>query len=159
MFRLPGQVEIVAVGKMRTKHWRTAQDDYLQRLQRYGRFSLTEVKDAIGKGLPDAAAMAREGEQLLKAAADANRLILLSPMGKQMSSEKLASFLKRQASQYGRLAFLIGGPVGFDAAVETAVHEQIALSRLTFTHELARVLLLEQLYRGCTILNGEPYHK
>ena len=76
-----------------------------------------------------------------------------------MTSPELAEWLQGQLEQYGTLAFLIGGPVGFDAVTVAAAQERLALSRLTFPHELARVVLLEQLYRGFTILRGEPYHK
>jgi 23S rRNA (pseudouridine1915-N3)-methyltransferase len=76
-----------------------------------------------------------------------------------MSSVELASYLRTGLETHGELAFLIGGPVGFDPAAVAAVHDRLALSRLTFPHELARVVLLEQLYRAFTILHGEPYHK
>ena len=69
------------------------------------------------------------------------------------------AWLQNQLEQYGQLAFLIGGPVGFDPATIAAAHERLALSRLTLPHELARVVLLEQLYRAFTIVHGEPYHK
>jgi 23S rRNA (pseudouridine1915-N3)-methyltransferase len=93
------------------------------------------------------------------AAARARRIILMTPTGRQMDSLELAGFLRNQLETYGELAFLIGGPLGFDAAVSAAAHDQLALSRLTLPHELARVILLEQLYRAFTILHGEPYHK
>ena len=159
MFRLSGSISIVAVGKIRKSHWEAAQADYAKRLQRYTQFKLVEVKDAVGKGLPDAAAMQKEGERLLKAAKDAHRLIALTPVGVQLTSEALAEYLERQVRVYGRLAFLIGGPLGFSDDVLVQCHEQLALSTLTFPHELARIILLEQLYRACTILNKEPYHK
>jgi 23S rRNA (pseudouridine1915-N3)-methyltransferase len=154
-----GHITLIAVGKLRTKHWLQAQQEYEKRLRRYTTFQLKEVKDVVGRGLPDGAAMQKEGEMLLKGTAQANRLILLSPEGRQMSSPRLAKWLRREMEGYGRLAFLLGGPVGFSDGVVAASHEQIALSPLTFTHELARVIFLEQLYRAFTIMNGEKYHK
>ena len=159
MMRLTGQIELIVVGKMRTKHWLTAQNDYLKRLQRYGNVELREVKDVVGRGVPDAVGIEREGEQLLNASQNAQRLILLTPTGKLLSSEGFARFLHNRVMNYGNLAFLIGGPIGFSETVTNTAHDQISLSPLTFTHEMARVLLLEQLYRACTILNGEKYHK
>ena len=103
--------------------------------------------------------MAKEGEQLLQAVADSQRLIALTPTGKLRSSPSLATWLQKRVVDYGRIAFLIGGPLGFSDDVLAACHEEISLSPLTFTHELARILLLEQLYRACTILAGEQYHK
>ena len=159
MFRLPGELAVVAVGKMRTKHWLAAQNEYLKRMQRYGQVNLTEVKDAVGRGMTDAAAMQREGELLLKASAGNYHRILLTPTGKMMSSPGLSKFLHKYAVEHGRLAFLIGGPLGFSPDVIAAADAEISLSPLTFTHEMARVMLLEQLYRACTLLNGEKYHK
>jgi 23S rRNA (pseudouridine1915-N3)-methyltransferase len=83
----------------------------------------------------------------------------MTATGRQHSSAELAAWLQTQLEQVGTLAFLIGGPVGFDPATIAAAHEQLALSRLTLPHELARVVLLEQLYRAFTIIHGEPYHK
>lgn len=159
MVRLPGQIDIVAVGKLKTRHWLTAQRDYTKRLTHYGRFALHEVKDVVGRGIPDTVALEREGEALLTKASDANRLILLTPSGKLHSSEDLAQFIYSQSERYGRVAYLLGGPLGFSAQLYDTAHEQIGLSPLTFTHEIARILFLEQLYRACTILNKESYHK
>ncbi len=159
MARLGGQLTVIAVGKIKEKHWQTAQEDYIKRISRYTNFNLVEVKDSVGRGQPDGAAMKKEGELLLQAAKKSNRLIALTPVGKEMSSPELAKLLQKQVIEYGRLAFLIGGPLGFSDDALSACHQQISLSPLTFTHEMARVILLEQLYRACTILNREKYHK
>ncbi|HFQ94691.1 MAG TPA: 23S rRNA (pseudouridine(1915)-N(3))-methyltransferase RlmH, partial [Anaerolineae bacterium] len=113
MAKLSGQITVTAVGKIKTKHWRAAQDEYLKRLSRYTTIKLAEVKDAVGRGQPDQAAMAREGEALLKATANARRRIALTPTGKLMSSEAFARFARKEVEEYGRIAFLIGGPLGF----------------------------------------------
>lgn len=159
MPRLSGQITLAAVGKMRQKQWLLAQEAYQKRLSRYTKFTLREVKDVVGKGVPDSVAVQREGDQLLKAAKAANYVIVLTPVGEQMSSPQLARFLQKQVERHHHLALLIGGPVGFADGVIEAAHKQLSLSRLTFPHELARVMLLEQLYRACTILNNEKYHK
>jgi 23S rRNA (pseudouridine1915-N3)-methyltransferase len=154
-----GHILIAAVGKLKRREWRAAQDDYMTRLNRYTDATLQEVKDAVGRGFPDAVAMQREGEALLKATADSQRRILLSADGRVMTSKQLARFLQEQIELYGRVAFLVGGPLGFAPEVEEGADGRLSLSRLTFPHELARIMLLEQLYRGFTILRGEPYHK
>ena len=158
MPRATGHLTVAAVGRLRAAHWQAAQDEYARRLNRYTEFQLIEVKDAVGRGLPDAAAAAREGEHL-RAAAVGARLVLMTATGREMTSPELATWLGEQLERYGRLAFLVGGPVGFDPATVAAADDQLALSRLTLPHELARVVLLEQLYRAFTILRGEPYHK
>ena len=159
MPRAIGHLTVAAVGRLREPHWQAAQDEYVRRLRRYTDFQLVEVKDVIGRALPDTAAAAREGEALLAAAPRGARLVLMTAGGRQHSSPELAAWLQTQLEQVGTLAFLIGGPVGFDPATIAAAHEQLALSRLTLPHELARVVLLEQLYRAFTIIHGEPYHK
>ncbi len=153
------KIVIAAVGKMRRHEWKTVQVDYLQRLKRYTDVQLVEVKDAVGHGFPDAVAMRREGEQLIKASTAARRRILLSADGKEMSSEGLAAFVQVQMETYDQIAFLIGGPLGFADEVREVADARLSLSRLTFPHEMARVIFLEQLYRAFTILRGHKYHK
>ena len=157
--RLNGRLTLAAVGKIKNKAWLSAQNDYVKRLSHYTTVELVEVKDVVGRSVPDEVAIGREGEQLLQAVADSHRLIAVTPTGKLRSSPNFAIWLQKQVVRHGRIAFLIGGPLGFSDDVLAACHEQISLSPLTFTHELARVLLLEQLYRACTILAGEQYHK
>lgn len=158
MPRQIGQITLIAVGKLKMKPWQLAQAEYSQRLGFYTRLNLVELKDMVGS-LPDPVAMAREGELLLNAAANIPARIALTPTGQSFSSPQLAEFLHKQIERHTHLAFLIGGPLGFAAEVLTACPHQISLSALTFTHEMARVILLEQLYRAFTLLNGEKYHK
>ncbi|MGC9397380.1 MAG: 23S rRNA (pseudouridine(1915)-N(3))-methyltransferase RlmH [Anaerolineae bacterium] len=156
---LTGKITLAAVGKLHGAYWRAAQQEYLARLRRYTDVKLIEVKDVVGRGIPDVVAMQREGEALLAAAKDARRVIALTATGKQMDSPGLADFLQKQIEIYGSLAFLIGGPVGLAPEVLKNCDDTLSLSPLTFPHELARVILLEQLYRAATILSGEQYHK
>jgi 23S rRNA (pseudouridine1915-N3)-methyltransferase len=153
-----GQITLIAVGKLKMKAWQLAQAEYSQRLGFYTRLNLVELKDMVGS-LPDLVAMAREGELLLNAAATIPVRIALTPTGQSLTSPQLAEFLQKQIERHTHLAFLIAGPLGFADEVLAACPHQISLSALTFTHEMARVILLEQLYRAFTILNGEKYHK
>lgn len=153
------KIVVAAVGKLRRGELKALQADYLKRLQRYTAIRLVEVKDAVGRGYPDAVAMQREGEQLIKATGTAQRRILLSSDGKEMTSEGLAVFVQAQLETYDQIAFLIGGPLGFAAEVSEAANARLSLSKLTFPHELARIIFLEQLYRAFTILRGQKYHK
>lgn len=154
-----GTIDLIAVGKIRSQVWQAAQADYVKRLGYYTRLNLVEVKDFVGQGLPDGVAMQKEGELLLKAARPVGQIVLLSPEGRVLTSPGLAQFVQKQVEGYGRFAILIGGPLGFSHEVIAAAHHQLSLSPLTFTHELARIIVLEQLYRAFTILNGESYHK
>lgn len=158
MPRFPGQIDIIAVGKLRARHWLAAQADYLGRLERYVNVRLVELKDAVGS-VPDPVALQREGTALLQAARAARRSVALTPEGTQYDSPALAHWLGEQLAQHGHMALLIGGPLGLAPEVLAGCQEQLALSRLTLPHELARVVLLEQLYRAMTLLSGEKYHK
>ena len=159
MPRLGGHITVVAVGKIRKRHWKIAQEDYILRIKRYTDFALIEIKDSVGRGKSDDVAKQKEGELLLKAAQSSVRKIALTEAGRPMSSLRLAQYLQRQVRLYGRVTFLIGGPVGFSDDVLVECDEQISLSPMTFPHEMARVILLEQIYRACTIINNEQYHK
>lgn len=159
MEKLSGQITIAAIGKLKSLQFRFIQDDYLKRLQRHTRLELVEMKDTVGRGLPDPVAIEREGQQLLKATEQANRRIALTPTGSQFNSLELAEFVKNQIGLYTHIAFLIGGPLGLSPDLLQNCQATLALSRLTFTHEIARLILLEQLYRAATIVAGEPYHK
>lgn len=153
-----GQIEVIAVGKLRSQEWLAAQATYEKRLRLYVGFRLTEVKDSVGRGQPDGVALQKEGELLVQAAGG-SRLVVLTENGRSFTSPDFAAYLQKQLEIYGRLAFLIGGPLGFSPGVRAAAHDTLSLSPLTFPHEMARILLLEQLYRACTLRNGEKYHK
>ena len=159
MERLSGEITIAAVGRIKRLHFRFIQDDYLKRLKRYTKIELIEVKDVVGKGMPDRVAMEKEGKQLLKATEAANRRIALVSTGRHPDSLELVDFIRNQIGLYSRIAFLIGGPLGLSEEVLHHCQETLSLSRLTFPHEIARLLLLEQLYRSATIVAGESYHK
>ncbi len=159
MKRLGGQILIAAVGKLKTAHWKSAQEEYLGRLNRYTSARLVEVRDAVGHGGPDGVAAEKEGRLLLEASEGTGRRIALDCTGQQLDSPGLARYLEKNLEVYGKLALLIGGPVGLSAETLEACDERLSLSLLTLPHELARVLLLEQLYRAATIVSGEKYHK
>lgn len=159
MKRLGGQILIAAVGKLKTPHWKAAQEDYLARLNRYTGARLIEVKDAVGRGEPNRMAAAREGRRLLEATDGTGRRIALDRTGRILESPGLARYLEKQVDTFGKLALLIGGPVGLSPEALKACEDRLSLGSLTLPHELARVLLLEQLYRAATIINGEKYHK
>lgn len=159
MERLSGHITVAVVGKLKSQQVRFIEEDYRKRLQRYTAVALVEVKDMVGKGVPDRVAVVREGQELLKATESANRRIALVATGRQLDSPELADFVRKQIAHYNRIAFLIGGPLGLSAEVLQQCEESLSLSRLTFTHEFARLLLWEQLYRAGTIVAGESYHK
>ena len=152
-------LSLIAVGRLKTAAWAAAQKDYLGRLGRYAPLTLVEVKDRFGQGLADGQAMAKEGQDILEAAQGIPAVISLSPAGKLLTSPAWAETLQKLSETYSRLAFVIGGPGGLGPAVLEKSRLVLSLSPMTFPHELARVVFLEQLYRAFTILGREKYHK
>ena len=155
---------ILCVGKMKEKAWRELADEYLKRLNRYGKYEETEIPDlpepAGASRAQEEQVKCREGEALLGKIRPGDRVIALTIDGKQQSSEELARHLEElRTGGAGRIVFVIGGSLGLGSNVLARADEEMSMSRMTFPHRLARVILLEQLYRVEKINAGERYHK
>ncbi len=143
------------IGKTKTPHWRGLQDEYLGRLTRFVRSELVELKDTSPPG-----DLQREGRSILKRLKDGDHVVVLDINGTRMSSHRLAEEIRNyQDRSLQNVSFIIGGFNGISAEVAERANLRLSLSFLTFTHEMTRVILLEQLYRAYTILNGFPYQK
>ncbi len=157
-------VAVVAVGRLKEKPWRQMADEYLKRLGRFGRYEEIEVPDLPER---DGASPAeeerirtREGESILARLRPGDRVIALTIPGKQLSSTELAAEIREAKNRgTGRLVFLVGGSLGLGENALARADGQMSMSRMTFPHQLARVMLLEQLYRAEKICAGERYHK
>jgi 23S rRNA (pseudouridine1915-N3)-methyltransferase len=150
------RLKVFWVGKTRDPWIREAVDEYAGRIRRYLPLELVDVRDE--KGAEAEEMRRRECERLEKLISPQATLVLLDETGEQMTSPGLASFIGRQRdSGIGELVFVIGGAYGFSEAFRKR-GKLLALSKLTFTHQMVRAFLLEQIYRAFTILNGEPYH-
>ena len=154
---------ILCVGRLKEAYWRDACGEYLKRLSRYGKIELTEVDDLPE---PEHASdadrqrvMQREGEALLKRIRPADYVIALCIDAPQLASEGVAELLKDRDRAGGRTVFVIGGSLGLSPQVIARADRCLSMSRMTFPHQLARVMLLEQLYRARKIQAGEKYHK
>jgi 23S rRNA (pseudouridine1915-N3)-methyltransferase len=154
-----GKITIAAVGKIKKDHWQSAQADYLKRLKRYCTVRLLEVRDAVGKGSPDRIAIQKEGLSLLEVTNDIPFRIAVTVKGRQPDSLDFAEHLRKWLENLREMAFIIGGPAGLSNGVLQQSQFHLSLSPLTFPHELARILLLEQLYRAATIIHKHKYHK
>ena len=150
---------VVAVGRLRDASLRAMCEDYLKRLRRLGGVSLHEVAEAGRAGTTPAVTRRLEGERLLAACPRGAVLVALTREGKTRTSEQLAELVQRWRETPRDVAFLIGGAHGLADAVIGDAAFALSLSAMTLPHELARLVLLEQLYRAGTILRGEPYHK
>jgi 23S rRNA (pseudouridine1915-N3)-methyltransferase len=155
------KLRVILVGRDKNDPIVEASNEYLARIQRYYPVELVEVKEEPAKSsTPLARVLALEAERLKKSFGANDWIVALDERGKQHSSPELANKLQKWGNE-GRQAitFVIGGPNGLDPEFVRRANEQWALSRLTLPHRLARLIVLEQLYRACTILRGEPYHK
>jgi len=151
------KTRVLAVGKLRDAHYRALCDDYAKRIRRYSPLDLDEVKD--GRGLAPGQAVATEGDRLLKRLSSSAWLVALDDEGQARSSEDMARWLEaRSADGTREIVFVVGGPFGLAEPVLARSREQLSLSKMTLPHELARTVLLEQLYRAWTIVRGSPYH-
>ena len=149
---------VVAVGRVRNRDLATLCDDYAARTRHYTKLEIHEIPDKSRQAKNPTDVLREEAKALLRAAPDA-RLVILSRDGRRVGSRAFAQRLQGWQRDGRDVAFVIGGAFGLDASVRQASEEAISLSDMTYPHELARVMLLEQIYRGNTILRGEPYHK
>lgn len=151
------RLRVLWVGKTQEDWVRHGCDEYAGRIRRYMPLELSEVREE--KGAAPELMRTREGERLLKALPKGSRLFLLDEQGDQFSSTAFASLLGRERdSGTQELGFVIGGAYGVSPALRERAARTIALSSMTFTHQMVRLFLLEQLYRGFTILGNESYH-
>lgn len=134
--------------------------EYEQRAARYWRLECREVKaEPASRNRPVTEVRRAEAERLRAAAPEAAELIVLTRTGRPWTSQQISAFLSELALRAGQVAFLIGGAFGLDRELIRTARQRLSLSSMTLPHDLARLLLMEQLYRAGTIARGEPYHK
>jgi len=155
------KITIIAVGKLKEKFWVEACAEYLKRLKPYARVEVKEIADRDpGKSGGVEAAKEQEGATILTALSDTQQVVLLAIEGKQHSSESFSRQLDSLGLQgKSDVAFIIGGSDGVSDAVTKRANETLSFGQITLPHNLARVVLLEQIYRAFKISRGEPYHK
>ncbi len=150
---------MAAVGKPRDAALAAAIRDYETRAARYWPLEVIEVKEEPGRGLPGEQVMRKEGARLLERMPAGARLVLCDPGGEALTSDAFARFLQAQREAAQDVVFVVGGAHGIGDVVRERPHRRLALAPWTLPHELARLVLAEQLYRAGTIGRGEPYHK
>lgn len=158
------KITVVAVGKIKEKFFADAVSEYRKRLGRYCKLEILQVAD---EKTPDGAGEAlekqikdREGERILSHIRDGEYVFALAIEGKMMSSEEMAQKMERLGVEgRSQVVFVIGGSLGLSEAVLRRADEHLSFSKMTFPHQLMRVILLEQIYRCYRIMTGGPYHK
>ena len=154
------KIQLIVVGKTTQDFVRLGLDEFSGRLKHYLPFEMEVIPDLKNtKNLSTEQQKEKEGECLLKSFLPGDCVVLLDEKGREMSSMQWAEYLEKKRQLVSkRLVFVIGGAYGFSSQVYEAAHEKLALSKMTFSHQLIRLIFTEQLYRAMTILSHEPYH-
>lgn len=156
-------INIICVGKIKEKYLKDSIDEYSKRLSKYCKLNIIEVQD---ESLPNkinentiGEVKFKEGEKIIESIKNSSYVIALDLKGKQFTSEEFADKIEKISTRgYSEISFVIGGTLGLDKEVLNKSNELICFSKMTFTHQLIRVFLLEQLFRSFKILNNETYH-
>jgi 23S rRNA (pseudouridine1915-N3)-methyltransferase len=153
-------IRLIAIGKTDNKNLQSLIDEYTKRLSFYVKFDLEIIPDIKNvKNLSEAQQKEKEGELILAKINSTDHLILLDENGKTYNSIGFSDYLqKKMNTGIKTLVFVIGGPYGFSEHVYQKAHGKVSLSEMTFSHQMVRLFIIEQIYRGFTILRNEPYH-
>ena len=154
------KISLVVIGKTDAAYFVDAINEYKNRLVHYIPFEMEVIPDIKNvKNLREDQQKEKEGELILKTLQPGDYLVLLDEHGKSFTSMEFATYIERKMHVVPkRLVFVIGGPYGFSQKVYQAAHEKMSLSKMTFSHQMVRLIFVEQLYRAMNILNGGPYH-
>ena len=150
---------LILVGKTADKHFQAGISDYAGRITHYMPFDIVTIPELRQtKSLSEEQQKTAEGELILKQIQPSDTVVLLDEHGKELRSVDFARWLSQKQQTARRLVFVIGGPYGFSPEDYDRANEQLSLSKMTFSHQMVRLIFTEQLYRACTIIKGEPYH-
>lgn len=150
---------LILVGKTVNKHFVAGIDDYAERITHYMPFEIITIPELRNtKNLSEDQQKTAEGDLILRQIQPSDTVVLLDEHGKEFRSVNYARWLSQKQQTARRLVFVIGGPYGFSEAVYARANEKLSLSKMTFSHQMVRLIFTEQLYRACTIIKGEPYH-
>jgi 23S rRNA (pseudouridine1915-N3)-methyltransferase len=153
------KIELIQVGKTVNKIFVEGINEYLGRIKHYVPFNITTIPEIKNtKSLSESQQKTLEGTLILKQLQAQDTVVLLDEHGKEFRSVEFAAWLEKQQQVARRLVFVIGGPYGFSDDVYERANSKISLSKMTFSHQMVRLIFCEQLYRACTIIQGEPYH-
>lgn len=153
------KIRLVTVGTLKEKFLKDAINEYLKRLSRFAKVEIVELEESKIQSKSEEQIKKEEGERILKRIKESDYLILLDLKGEMLSSEEFSTKLKNLIDKgVSPLTFVIGGTLGLSEEVRKRANLSISISRMTFTHQICRVILLEQIYRAFKIINNEEYH-
>lgn len=154
------RIELILVGKTVNRHFVELMDDYAGRVKHYVGFDITVIPELKNtKNLSCEQQKQMEGELIMRQLKAGDHVVLLDEHGREQRSVDFSKWVEQKMQTVSkRMVFIIGGPYGFSADVYAKSNEKISLSKMTFSHQMVRLIFLEQLYRAMTIMRGEPYH-
>lgn len=154
------KVTLILVGKTVNKHFTELIDDYASRVKHYIGFDMVTIPELKNtKHLSEAQQKQQEGELIAKQLQAGDHIVLLDEHGRELRSVEFAQYMEQKMQTVSRrLVFIIGGPYGFSPDIYARANERLSLSKMTFSHQMVRLIFVEQFYRAMTIMRGEPYH-
>ncbi len=153
------KITLIVTGKTKGSWLPEAMAEYAGRLSHYVPFELLETSDIRNtRNMPEPEQKDREGQQIIRLIPRGSLLVLLDDKGKQFTSEGFADFIRKKALEGRDICLVSGGPYGFSDDLYRLAEMKLSLSAMTFSHQMVRLIFLEQLYRAFTIIRGEPYH-
>lgn len=153
------RIKLIMIGKTTDKLYINAINDYISRIGHYNNFSVQIIPGLKNtKNLSHEQQKQNEGYLVQKEFSPSDKVILLDENGKEFKSVEFARWLENKQQTTQKLVFVIGGPYGFSDDIYNRADEKISLSKMTFSHQMVRLIFVEQLYRACTIIKGESYH-
>lgn len=154
------KITFLTVGKTEDNYLKDGIEKYAKRLKHYTKLSIIDLDELKNtKALTQEQQKSKEAELILKKITPQDYVILLDEKGVELTSEKFAAYIDKKAvASVSNMVFVVGGPYGFDSTVYARANDKLALSAMTFSHQMVRLFFIEQLYRAFTIIKGEPYH-
>jgi 23S rRNA (pseudouridine1915-N3)-methyltransferase len=153
------KIRLITIGKTDERYLKEGIDKYVSRLKHYVDFEITEIPDVkMGKKQNTSLQKDLEGNEILKFITKSDFVVLLDEKGREFSSRAYSQFIQKRMNAGLNLVFVIGGPFGFSDEIYAVSNQKIALSQMTFSHQMVRLFFVEQLYRSFSILKGEKYH-
>ncbi len=148
-------IKIICIGSIKEKYIQNAIDEYRKRLSKYTKLEIVELKDEKDTANP----LKKEKEAIIKHINNKDNIVILDIKGKPYSSTEFANFINNELANNSNITFIIGSSTGLDDDIKNLSNKKISFSKMTFPHQLFRVIILEQIYRSFKIINNESYHK
>ena len=150
-------IKIICLGSLKESFFKEACKEYQKRLSKYTKLEIKEIKDEKDDNLT--VALKKEKDKILKELKEKDNIVLLDINGKDYNSTEFSNFIESELTTNSNITFIIGSSNGLDEEIKSLTNKKISFSKLTFPHQLFRIILLEQIYRSFKILNNETYHK